>query len=102
VRGHAGSGSRFQKSGDPLVRGRTLADAEADGVKFAASKGAADLHELRAMPWQKLTDPAGGSQRFSPVTDGYLMPESAFNAMLHGGVNTTSAANSEIERSKYR
>src|SRR4029453_9723585 len=36
---------------------RPLADAEADGVRFAEAKGAKTLAELRAKPWQDLVTP---------------------------------------------
>ncbi len=63
---------------------RKLADAEADGVRFAADKGARSLAELRAMTVEQLTArppvPAGSRGgrgagfRFGPIVDGYLLP----------------------------
>ena len=55
-----------------------LADAEAQGTKFASSIGAADIAALRAMPADKLLEAAGkqGAPRFSPTVDGYFFPES--------------------------
>ncbi len=55
-----------------------LAEAEAQGVKFATAVGAPDLKSLRAMPADKLLEAAGkpGVPRFSPVVDGYFFPES--------------------------
>ena len=56
--------------------GRTFADAEADGVKFAQAKGANSLTELRALSWQKLMEPVPNTPfRFSLVPDGFLLPE---------------------------
>jgi para-nitrobenzyl esterase len=69
---------------------RTLADAEADGTKFAEAKGAASLADLRAMTWQKIIEPVpapadgpgpGRGLRFSPIVDGYVMPLSARDAI---------------------
>jgi para-nitrobenzyl esterase len=76
---------------------RGLADAEAAGVKFAESKGAKSLAELRAMTWQKITEPvpapagtrgpAGGGMRFSPIVDGYFSPLSNREAVQQGKFN---------------
>lgn len=70
---------------------RTLANAEADGVKFAAAKGASSLRDLRAMSWQKLMEPIPGADpgpagmlRFAPVVDGYVLPESPWDALVEG------------------
>jgi para-nitrobenzyl esterase len=76
--------------GGPMMGSRTLADAEADGARFATAKGAAGLRDLRAMSWQKLVEPVAGApqgsggMRFSPIVDGYFLPEAPFEAMLHG------------------
>src|SRR3984957_2684871 len=42
-------GSNIDRAGNPGTR--TLAEAEADGQKFAQSKGAKSIAELRAMSW---------------------------------------------------
>lgn len=52
---------------------RPLAEAEADGEKFMRAHGAATLAQLRAMPWQELTNAEPGL-RFAPIVDGYLLP----------------------------
>lgn len=52
-------------------RNRDLALAEKDGVKFAESKGAHSIQELRAMSASDLT---GGGMRFGPVVDGWFLP----------------------------
>ncbi len=77
--------------GGPMMGSRTLANAEADGVKFAAAKGASSLKDLRAMSWRKLMEPVPGTPpgpagllRFSPIVDGYVLPESPLEAMVHG------------------
>jgi len=78
--------------------GRSLADAEADGQKFAESKGVKSLAELRAMTWQKLTEPGQGAAavggtggmlmlRFSPIVDGYCLPASAQQVVAQGKQN---------------
>jgi carboxylesterase type B len=73
-----------------------LAQAEADGVKFAEAKGAHSLADLRAMTWQKLIEPvpaAGGSDgpgagfRFSPIIDGYLQPMAIRQTIQRGMQN---------------
>jgi para-nitrobenzyl esterase len=74
---------------------RNLANAETDGVNFAKSKGAQSIAELRAMSWQKLTEPvktgaSGGGMpmlRFSPIVDGYVLPASARETVAQGKHN---------------
>ena len=89
----SGGSSLDTHSGLPVVTPRTLKEAEADGVKFAASKGASSLRELRAMSWQDLMKPVPGSSgmagmlRFSPIVDGYVIRESPLTAMLEGRLN---------------
>jgi para-nitrobenzyl esterase len=76
-------------AGGPMVAHRTLAEAEAAGVRFAESKGAHSIAELRALTWQQLTAPtpaaaaatpptggrgAGASFSPAPIIDGYLLP----------------------------
>jgi para-nitrobenzyl esterase len=83
--------------GGMTMGSRGLADAEAAGVKFAESKGAKSLAELRAMTWQKITEPvpapagtrgpAGGGMRFSPIVDGYFSPLSNRDAVQQGKFN---------------
>jgi len=62
-----------------------LANAEQNGVRFAESKGAKNLADLRAMTWQQITAPVqapanaagrggGTGVRFSLVVDGYFLP----------------------------
>jgi carboxylesterase type B len=62
--------------------GRSLADQEADGVRFFAAKQAASLAAMRAMSWQTLfasiarpaTNTAAAPFRWGPVVDGYAFP----------------------------
>lgn len=65
---------------------RPLAEAEANGVKFAAAAGADSLAALRAMTAQQLQDAAGKVQgvRFSTVMDGYLLSKSLAEIALAG------------------
>lgn len=90
------SGGSSVGGGTLSLGGLVLADAEANGVKFAESKGAHSLAELRAMTWQKLTEsaPAGttrGSEspmmRFSPIVDGYLLPAPVREIVTKGKQN---------------
>ncbi len=67
----SGTGRRYRK----------LADAEKDGVKFAESKSAPSIRELRAMAAEDLT---GGGMRFGPVVDGWFLPAEAA-AIFAGG-----------------
>jgi para-nitrobenzyl esterase len=89
------SGGSSIGGGGISTRFRTLAEAEADGVKFASAKGAPSLAELRAMSWQTLVAPlpappagtAGGGLRFSPIVDGYVLPASVREIVAQGRQN---------------
>ncbi len=90
----SGGSSLTSRSGVPVMVPKKLAEAEADGVKFAHEKGASSLGELRAMSWQELMKPVPGSGpgmaalfRFAPIVDGYFAPESPLDAMLDGKLN---------------
>jgi carboxylesterase type B len=71
-------GSTVSRTGI-TVGAKTLATAEAEGLKFAESKGATSMADLRAMSWQQLTAapapgaPAAPAIRFSPIVDGHLL-----------------------------
>jgi para-nitrobenzyl esterase len=79
--------------------GRRLADAEADGVKFAQAKGAGSLADLRARSWQEIVAPVpaapappGGGRgaaplRFSIVIDGYALPAPVTEIFAQGKQN---------------
>ena len=75
-------GSNIDRVGFPGPR--ALAEAEADGKKFADSKGAKSLQELRAMSWQKL---AASGLRFAPIVDGYLLPAPVREIFAQGKQN---------------
>jgi para-nitrobenzyl esterase len=77
-----------------------LAQAEAQGTKFQAAVGAADLAAMRAIPAQQLLESASkpGAARFSPTIDGYFFPESPlaiYNAGKQARVPLLAGWNSE-------
>jgi para-nitrobenzyl esterase len=92
-------GSSVSRTGI-TVGGKVLADAEAEGQKFAESKGARSLADLRAMSWKTLTEapqerPAAGTGRvgatpgirFSPIVDGYLLTAPVAQVVAEGKQN---------------
>ncbi len=94
------SGGSSVGGGGAATRSQALADAEANGVKFAAAKGAASLAALRAMTWQAIVAPiaapapvagapaaAPAGLRFSPIVDGYVLPASAREVVAQGKQN---------------
>jgi len=76
---------------------RWMCEAEADGVAWAAGRGASTLAELRALPSEALVagmdevDPrvAGhpGPPLFRPVIDGWVLPSSYWDALIGGEIN---------------
>jgi para-nitrobenzyl esterase len=66
-----GGGSTLGRMGI-RIGPKSLAEAEADGEKFMHAQRAATLAQLRAMPWQKLTNTEPGL-RFVPIVDGYFL-----------------------------
>lgn len=78
-------GSNIDRIGITLGA-RTLAEAEKDGQKFAESKGARSLQDLRAISWQKLTESSPGL-RFTPIVDGYLLPAQVREVIAQGKQN---------------
>ncbi|HTY63330.1 MAG TPA: carboxylesterase family protein [Acidobacteriota bacterium] len=90
------SGGSSVGGGGISLGARGLASAEADGVKFAESKGTKSLAELRALSWQQLTAaaPAGTDGRnaspmlrFSPIVDGYVLPAAVRDIVAEGKQN---------------
>jgi carboxylesterase type B len=85
-------GSTVSRTGITLG-GKTLATAEAEGVKFAESKGAKSIADLRGMTWQQLTaaPPAGAAPgpaiRFSPIIDGHLLRAPVAQVVAEGKQN---------------
>jgi para-nitrobenzyl esterase len=70
----------------------SLKDAEQGGVKFAEQHHAATLKELRALPAEALVaDPSVGttpaSIRFSPIIDGWVLPDSPTDMNAKGSDN---------------
>jgi len=65
---------------------RPLAEAEQNGVKFAAAAGADSLAALRAMTAQQLQDAAAKAQgtRFSTAMDGYFLSKTLTQIALAG------------------
>ena len=65
---------------------RPLAEAEQNGVKFAAAAGADSLAALRAMTAPQLQDAAAKAQgiRFSTAMDGYFLSKSLTEIALAG------------------
>jgi para-nitrobenzyl esterase len=78
---------------------RPLAEAEADGVRFAEVKGAKTLSELRAKSWEDIVTPVaappaaapggrgGGNLRFGVVVDGYALPATVTEVFAQGKQN---------------
>ncbi len=79
----AESGSFLIKN--PLITANTLQNAEEQGMKIAEKAGAKSLAEMRAMPadevMKKFTD------RFSPIVDGYVLPETIADIFAEGKQN---------------
>jgi para-nitrobenzyl esterase len=65
-------------------RTRSLPEAENDGLKFAESKGAHSIRELRAMSAKDLT---GGGMRFGPIVDGWFLPADVSAIFAQGKQN---------------
>lgn len=68
----AESGSLLVKN--PVLGSNTLPASELEGSKLAEKAGAKTLAEMRAMPAEEVLKKFQG--RFSPVVDGYVLPES--------------------------
>jgi para-nitrobenzyl esterase len=68
-----------------LMNARTLADQEKNGVRFAESKGAHSLADLRKLTWQQLSEGQQGS--WSVVVDGYVQPAPAGEIIAQGRQN---------------
>jgi carboxylesterase type B len=89
------SGGSSIGGGGISINAHGLAEAEADGVKFAESKGAHSLKELRVLTWQQLSGAVPGSGRpagapmlrFSPIVDGYFLPAAVQQVVAEGKQN---------------
>ncbi len=88
VRAIAESGATL--AGGLGAAGTKLEQAEQSGVTFATAKGAKSIAELRAMTWQKITEPlpAGGrGGRGGLIVDGSFLPLSVAETMAQGKQN---------------
>lgn len=89
-------GSTVSRTGI-TVSARGFSDVEADGQKFAGSRGARSIADLRAMTYEQLTAPAQGAtagrgagapaMRFSPAVDGYVVPAPVAQVVAEGKQN---------------
>jgi para-nitrobenzyl esterase len=71
----------------------TFAEAQERGLQFAASRGAASLAELRALPPQALLGDSRvdyWNARFGPVAEGWFLPEPAGVRMARGQFHDVS------------
>ena len=111
----AGSGNVFSLTVTPLAKGlfrgainesgasatvfaahgQPLAQAETEGKKYAAAKGAKSIAELRRLSWQEITDSIPPEKpgekpptfRFGSVIDGYVFPLSPQQTYKQGNQN---------------
>jgi para-nitrobenzyl esterase len=67
---------------NPLLRMRSLKDAEKEGERVTEKLNTPDLPSMRAIPANELEQKGGGF--FSPITDGYVMPVSVTEAFKKG------------------
>jgi para-nitrobenzyl esterase len=67
---------------NPLLRMRSLQEAEKEGERVTKKLNTPDLQSLRAIPADELEQKTGGF--FSPITDGYVMPVSVAEAFKKG------------------
>jgi para-nitrobenzyl esterase len=85
----ADSGSAYSSTTGPT---RKLSEAEQDGVKFAESKGAHSLNDLRAISWKDLMSRptaavSAAPSVFRPMIDGYFLTEDETAAFVQGKQN---------------
>ncbi len=86
----------IMESGGIVRTPGALTEAEANGVKYAESRRASSLSQLRALPAKEFVGNA--SIRFAPVADGWLLPEGmmeAFGAAAQNDVPTISGLNAD-------
>ncbi len=67
---------------NPLLRMRSLQEAEKEGDRIATKLHATDLPSLRAIPADELEQKTGSF--FTPIVDGYVMPVSVADAFKKG------------------
>ncbi len=64
-----------------------LEAAEATGIAFAKAKGAMSLADLRAMPWEQLTQPVQGWRGVRLIVDGWFLPMQVAETFAQGKQN---------------
>ncbi|MBZ5586236.1 MAG: carboxylesterase family protein [Acidobacteriia bacterium] len=72
------------QSSASLARNMTLADAEANGAKFAESLGAKSIADLRRMPAEALMK---GARMGGAVVDGWVLPQDVYSTFAAGKQN---------------
>ena len=87
------SGGSFGPSSREPVPGenmRVLADAEASGLAFAQLAGVSSLHDLRALPADKLLEVARRQRGMAwPIVDGWAIPDDQYRLYESGRFNDT-------------
>jgi para-nitrobenzyl esterase len=73
------------QSGASLSRATPLADAEANGTKFAGSLGAKSIADLRRMPADAIMK--APRTQMGAVVDGWVLPQDVHSAFLSGKQN---------------
>jgi len=77
-------------AGGTGAAGTKREQAEQSGAAFAVAKGAKSIAELRALSWQKLTEPLQGGGRGARgglIVDGSFLPQSVSEIMAQGKQN---------------
>ncbi len=69
---------------NPLIKSSALNEAEQQGVKLAESVHASSIQELRKVPAADLMKLPG---RYSPIVDGYVLPEPVSKIFAEGKEN---------------
>lgn len=84
------------QSGLGLTQDRTLADAERDGLEFAANAGVHSLEEMRSLTAEQIFAAAGpligrgfatDSMTFAPNIDGWLLEQGFDEALEQGNIH---------------
>ena len=72
---------------NPLIQATTLEIAEKQGLRFAGSAHAQSIEDLRKMSAEDLMKVPG---RFSPITDGYVLPKPVPQIFAEGHQNNVA------------
>lgn len=70
---------------NPIIKSKTLHDAEEQGLKLAATVKVASIDELRKVSAADLMKAGGG---YSPIVDGYVLPEPVSQIFAKGKENS--------------